>query len=79
MRIVLSFLLCLALAATPMHSMEGSSPEHEEDPMAYVPIEALAATLEEFIPEDICEDWLCNFCLGCFFIGMATQDGHNHL
>jgi len=72
------FLLFLALMPVHVHSMEESSPDREEDPMAYIPIEEFAISLEELIPEGMCEEWLCRFCLGCFFIGMAAQDGHNH-
>jgi hypothetical protein len=76
---ILPLLLLLALIPISMHSMEESSPEREEDdPMAYVPLEALAVSFEECIPEGACEEWICRFCLGCFFVGMAAQDSHHH-
>lgn len=75
---ILSLLLLLVLIPMYIHSMEEGSPEREDDPMAHVPLEALAISLEECIPEGACEEWICHFCLGCFFIGMEASAGHHH-
>lgn len=75
---ILPLLLLLVLLPAYLHSMEESSPERDDDPIDNVRLEALAVSFEECIPEGACEEWICHFCLGCFFIGMAAQDGHHH-